>query len=154
MPGDAGGKPIDDGNVLVSEEIDWRNRALGAERRVEELEGQLGECETALAQARAALDEAELQRRIEQELIDAEALDLETARMLTEAAVSQMDEPDVGSAVAELKRRKPFLFGQGSRASAMSGHVACSSEAEDVAELAKATGDRGLLLRYLRLRRQ
>lgn len=128
-------------------EAEWRHRALSAESRLEQAEEELGA-------ARRAVDVAERRREAERLLLEHGALDLETALMLTEATIAQMDEPDVTSAVEELRRRKAFLFTTPSRASAMSGHT----EPDDdpltaAAEQARASGDRRVLLRYLRLKR-
>ena len=74
--------------------------------------------------------------------------------MLTEAVVAQMDEPDVASAVEELRRRKSFLFTTPRRTSAMSGHTEpVDDPLADAAEQARVSGDRRVLLRYLRLKR-
>lgn len=146
---DGGAAAIPDGEQTpapVSEADEWRSRALSAEARAAELAEEL-------AAARSAQEAAELGARIERELRGAEALDLETARMLTEAALAGADEPDVAGAVAELKRRKPFLFASERPAGAMSGHVRPTDERQRLAEDARATGDRGALLRYLRARR-
>ncbi len=149
-------------DLVVSDEIVWRNRALEAEQRVEELEQDLGTCRETLEQARETIDAAELSRQIERELVKAEAIDLETAMMLTEAAVLEMDEPDVQSVVRELRKRKAFLFkgstggsrGRGGRVSAMSS-VVQDGDAEEraLAAFARSSGDRSALLRYMRLRR-
>jgi hypothetical protein len=85
-------------------------------------------------------------------------VDVEVARLLTQAAVEAMEQPDVAAAIDELRRRKPYLFRQRRRpeASAMparSHTAAGASRANDAAEAAAATGDRRDLLRYLRLRR-
>lgn len=133
----------------------WRQRALSAEARLEEAFSKLGEVEKALDEARLALDRTELKHRIERELAEAEAIDLETASMLTEAAVSRMETPDVSAAVGELRRRKPWLFRpgwerEGSMSATASGDGGAS---EALAEEAARTGDRRTLLRYLRSRR-
>jgi len=129
------------------EESSWRHRALAAESRLEQAEAEL-------TGAREAIDASERRREAERLLLEHGALDLETALMLTEAAVGQMDEPDVATAVEELRRRKSFLFTRRSRASAMSE----VSEGEDslaaAASEARESGDRRVLLRYLRLKRE
>lgn len=129
---------------------------LDPEDRVRVLEAELAELRGTVAQLRAALDGAERRRRIERELTDGRAVDLETATLLTEAALAGMPEPDVGAAVRDLRKRKPFLFQNGgaARASAMSG----SARGDDsglgrAAEEARASGDRAALLKYLRMRR-
>jgi hypothetical protein len=114
----------------------------------------LAETEQLLAQAREALDAAERKHSIERELWAQGALDLETAALLTSATVAGMSTPDVRSAVADLKRRKPFLFrvaaGSGG---AMSGHAEAPGALDQAASDARESGDRRALLRYLRLKR-
>ncbi len=88
--------------------------------------------------------------------------------MLTEAAIGEMDEPDVVLAVRELKSRKPFLFsgvshgidggagyGIGSSMSAVAGNGTGTSGhgLGQLASSARSSGDRNELLRYLRARR-
>jgi hypothetical protein len=129
------------------EEATWRRRALAAESRLEQVEQEL-------AGAHEAVDAAERRRETERLLTEHGALDMETALLLTEAAVSQMDEPDVAGAVEELRRRKPFLFRAASTASAMSRVAEGAGDAlERAAVEARESGDRRLLLRYLRLKR-
>ncbi len=111
-----------------------------------------------LAAAREALTGAERRREIDLALVESEAIDLETARLLTEAAVTAMEEPDVRLAVTDLRRRKPFLF---RRERAYRGAPAMRARTEDdggagleeAAEAAMANGDRASLLAYLRMRR-
>ncbi len=125
--------------------------------RVAELEGKLREAEAALAQSREALDAAERRRGIEREVAREGAVDVETAALLTEAAVSGMAGKDVRAAVVELKRAKPFLFRAApaaARSAAMAGEAAEGpGTIDEAAELARTSGDRGVLLRYLRMRR-
>jgi molybdopterin converting factor small subunit len=130
------------------------------EANVVETQGErVAELEQTLREAREALDASERRREIDVALLREEAVDLETARMLTEAAVEQMDEPDVALAVRELRQRKAFLFRRGSAngGAAMSGHgpgdATGASVVAEAASAAAATGDRGALLRYLRARR-
>lgn len=123
----------------------------GLAERISALEAQL-------AQAHEALDASERQRSIDLALVEADAVDVETARLLTEIAVLEMDEPDVRLAVADLRERKPFLFRRSRRAgvSAMGiGGAGGGGDAlEAAAETALATGDRASLLAYLRMRRR
>lgn len=145
------------GRAAVSEELIWKDRAEELERRLGEARDELGALRLELERANRALSESETRRRIERELVDADALDLEACCLLTEAAVSQMDEPDVSLAVRDLRRRKPYLF-QG-RASAVRGATMTpiDTSVEDElglsAERARTSGDRAALLRYLRQRR-
>jgi hypothetical protein len=124
--------------------------------RVTELETKLREAEGALAQSREALDAAERRRTVERELAREGAVDVETAALLTEAAVAGMANADLRAAVAELKRAKPFLFRspQPARSGSMAGAPADRpSTIDDAAAAARESGDRRVLLRYLRLKR-
>lgn len=117
------------------------------------LDAHLAELRATLAKAREALDHAERRHAIEIELLRADAVDLETARLMTEAAVAGMRGADVASAVADLRARKPFLFRQRVGPSAMGGSAPAASAAERLAHEARENGDRRTLLRYLRARR-
>ncbi len=126
---------------------------MGLHERISALEAQL-------STAHEALDSSERQRSIDLALVDADAIDVETARLLTEMAVLQMEEPDVLLAVNELKESKPFLFKRQrySGVSAMGvgsggGREGSACAIEDAAEAAMVTGDRASLLAYLRMRR-
>ncbi len=130
-----------------------RTRDAAIARVEEELAG----LRAALAACRAALDQAERRHEIELALLRADALDMETARVMTEALVAQSPTPDVARAVEDLRRRKPFLFrakrptagmGAGVAGGAGGMGVGMGSEAN-----AAARGDRGALLRFLRARR-
>lgn len=134
----------------------WQDRAQRAERSLAELADRLTESEASLEQARHAIDAVEQRRRIERTLEEAHALDLETATILTAAAIEGMDEPDVAIAVRDLQRRKPFLFRtRPNQASVMSAADAPREDSVlgEVAETARRTGDRRELLRYLRMKR-
>lgn len=87
-------------------------------------------------------------------------IDFESARLLTEVAVSAMDEADVIAAVEELRRTKPVLFRTVQKRASVSapknGHEpsARGSAIEQAAIEATTSGKRSDLLRYLRLRRR
>lgn len=158
--GSGGDSPtVESPDVSVSEEVVWKARAEEAEALVEELEAQVAQLELALSEARASVSRVERLGEIDRELTAARAVDLETARLLTEAVVAEMDEPDVASAVRELRDRKPFLFG--GRGQGTGGGVSMSPAGGDVgggslgamAQHARSSGDRSELLRYLRARR-
>lgn len=134
-------------------DIDWRLRAAQAEERLRELEDKLAGAERALGETRTALDAAERRRSIERELAGARAVDLETAVVLAEAALAAQDHPDIPRTVADLRRRKPFLFAEGTPGAMGAVPPAAPGGARDAAAEARATGDRRALLRYLRLKR-
>jgi hypothetical protein len=115
----------------------------------------LDQLRTELDQARATISQLERRQRIDDLLRDAQTIDLDAARLLTEVAVTQMSEPDVAVAVADLKRHKPYLFRERHDSPPLmpARHDSPDPAADDAAQRAAATGDRRDLLRYLRLRR-
>lgn len=136
------------GGPLVTEDLQWRRRAIAAEDRLAELEKQLDE-------AKQAAGRAELRSRLEREAQALDAVDVETVVLLAQAALAGMDAPDVGAVLRDLKRRKPFLFRAGAQPAAMAPDA---GSGEDLAlaralDEARASGDRQALLRYLRMRR-
>lgn len=141
----------------ISEELIWKAKAEELEEKVVVLEAMVKQQDRLLEEANAAVETGELRRQIERELVEADALDLEACCMLTEAAVSQMEEPDVELAVRDLRKRKPFLFHSHS-ASALGATMIPAYEIsgdglDDMAVKARSSGDRAALLRYLRQRR-
>lgn len=142
----------------VAQAMRYRKRAQLAEQELAQLKGSLEELRGELTQSQQALARLERKQRIESELAEEETLDVEAARLLTEAAVQQMREPDVRLAVEDLKRHKPWLFRQrqaaGARAMPARQQRMDKPQVEQAAEQAASTGDRRDLLRYLRLRRK
>lgn len=141
--------------VPVSEAIRYRRRAQAAEQQLETLQQQLAQASDELSEAREQMDQVERRRQIDEQLIQADTIDLEAARLLTEAAVNQLDQAELAEVIADLKRHKPYLFRQRASAGGMSPHLRGGSEDVDhAAAAAAASGDRCDLLRYLRLRRR
>lgn len=146
---------------LNAEQVDQQRlhkRAERAEAQAASLESQVNDLQRQLDQRQRDIDAAERRRQIDQSLTDAGAVDLETARLLVESTIDNAhhDSPDVSQAVADLRRRKPFLFRGASppASSAMSPRAASPDRAvADAAQTAAHTGDRTSLLRYLRARR-
>ncbi|MBL8760369.1 MAG: hypothetical protein JNL50_03620 [Phycisphaerae bacterium] len=140
------------GNPLVTDDLLWRRRAIAAEERLADLEKQLD-------QARSAIGQAEQRARLEREAQAMNAVDVETVVLLAQAALAGMDAPDVGAALRDLKRRKPFLFraapSTAPSAASMAGDAGDPGDAHlaRALEEARTSGDRQALLRYLRLRR-
>jgi len=142
--------------VPVSESIRYRRRAQQAEQKLNELQQMLEQTRGDLGEARRSLDEAERRRRIDALLVESDVIDLEAARLLTEATIEQMDDADVAEAIDDLRRHKPYLFRQRESGGAMSPrprHGDAAGPADDAAAAALASGNRRDLLRYLRLRR-
>lgn len=142
--------------VPVGEAIRYRKRAQQAEQQFNDLQRDLEQTRKQLAEADALVTRLERRQRIDQLLADAEAVDLQAARLLTEAVVAEMDEPDIEAAVDDLRRHKPYLFGRSHLAGipTMGAGGAAESDAFELAQdQATASGHRRDLLRYLRLRR-
>jgi chromosome segregation ATPase len=133
-----------------------QQRAEQAEQQLNDTRQQMEALQGELTEARRTIDHLERRQKIDQLLADADPIDTEAVRLLTEQAVQQMDEPDVQAAVAELRERRPYLFRQqpSDQGSAMAARVGDGSASSDsAAEHAAMSGDRRDLLRYLRLRR-
>ena len=144
--------------VPVSEAIRYRKRAQTAEQQMAELRTQLDASQQQYREAEQAIQSLERRRRMDELLNEADAIDLEAARLLTEAAVQGMDEPNLAEAIDDLRRHKPYLFRSESD---LPGGLALAPRIEGVddpvaqaAEQAQHSGDRRDLLRYLRLRRR
>ncbi|MEX0745373.1 MAG: hypothetical protein WD118_07195 [Phycisphaeraceae bacterium] len=152
------GDDREDKQVPVSEAIRYRKRAQVAEQQLGDVQTQMQAMQAKLDQAQQTVTHLERRQRIDALLAESEAIDLDAARLLTERAVQEMDEPDVQAAVADLRRHKPYLFrkriseGNGAMAPRLSDDA--MPEAEDMAHRAATSGDRRDLLRYLRLRRR
>ena len=149
---------VDSGGVDVSEDVIWKSRAIEAEEKLSACEARIGELADELESANAAVVSTQRRGDIERELTAAKAVDLETACLLTEVTIAEMDEPDVAVAVRELRSRKPFLFSCGAHKAggggAMSAQVGSGGHGlGKMASSARSSGDRNELLRYLRARR-
>ena len=154
---DAAPAARDEKRVPVSEAIRYRKRAQSAEQQLDEVKSRLQQAEAQLNQSRKTIDHLERRQQIDAMLAESDAVDMEVARLLNEAAVEVMDQPDVQLAIDDLRRHKPYLFRKhAAAASAMSAHVADSldHQAQQAANQAVTSGDRRDLLRYLRLRRK
>ena len=157
------GKPCEGVREWVEEARRHHRAATEALKQVADLRAQLASLEGELSVAREALDHAERRAQIDLMLLEAEAIDLESVRLLTELAMNNAGgSADPAAAVADLRRRKPFLFRtsdppSSSRFSATlspsSRTTATSAALDHAAEEAALTGNRAALLRYLRARR-
>lgn len=156
--GGVGGGPGEGGSAtespgasgpLVTEELQWRRRAIAAEERLADLEKQLSD-------ARASMGRFELRTRLEREAEAMGAIDVEAVVLLAQEAMSGLDASEAGAVVRDLKRRKPLLFRAVAQPSAMAADPGTGAGDEGLAralEEARVSGDRRALLRYLRMRR-
>jgi hypothetical protein len=145
-----------DKRVPVTQAIRYRKRAQLAEQQLQNLQSQTQQLQAELDTARSAIAQLERRRQIDALLIESEAVDLDAARLLTEAAITGMDDADVKLVVDDLRRHKPYLFRHRHerRGGLMAPRLDDDADGSDQAALqAASTGDRRDLLRYLRLRR-
>ncbi len=145
--------------VPVSEAKKYRKRDQAAEKILEDFKVELAQKNQTLQEQQQTMADMQRQRLIDELLVDSDAIDLETTRLLTEMALSEMAEPDVEQAVAQLRKRKPFLFRSTARATALSpkaenNQTTLARSMEHAAAEAHSSGNRMALLRYLRLRRR
>ena len=98
--------------VPIGESIRHRKRAQSAERRVEELAGELAEAKaeaTRLAdELKGVQREEELMRRLASE----GTRDLEAAMLIAKSRLAKDEKGDLGGVVEQLKREKQYLFSE------------------------------------------
>ena len=146
--------------VPVSEAKKYRKRAQAAEKILEDLKQELSEKNERLQVSEQLINDLEHRSQIDELLVDSQAIDLDATRLLTEMALTEMDEPDIHQAVSDLRMRKPLLFRAAQPVAASLGPKGQSLEPlhpkslEQAATEAHSTGNRTALMRYLRLRRQ
>lgn len=150
QPGDQPGAPPE-----PADDAEWHQRAAAAEQQTLAMADRLTAVEAAAEDLRRMLGEGERARQIDRELLVAGVADLDAARTLVEAQIT--DGATVLEAVSRVRERRPLLFasrGRSVRATTVpAGDRANGGTMGDVAEAARETGDRRILLRYLRMRR-
>ena len=126
------------------------------EEVIDELEEQLELAQARIADLERQLSAESMRSDLEKQLVEAGAVDLETAMVLAERRLAE-GELSVSEAVESLKSTKGFLFRSVKRvsgASAMAGSPTKPRDSlDDLAREARETGDRRAVLRYLRRRR-
>ncbi|MCC7387779.1 MAG: hypothetical protein IT431_03325 [Phycisphaerales bacterium] len=131
----------------------WRERAEAAETNVAAMGDRLQAVESAASDLRRMLGQSEQSRQIDRELLIAGVVDLDGARRLVDERLA--GGATVLEAVARVRERRPLLFAprvRGVRATAMPAGPAPSA-VDEAANDARESGDRRLVLRYLRARR-
>ena len=148
--------------VPVTQAIRYRRRAQAAEQQLGDLQSKLMQLQGELEQARLTASKLERRQNIDAMLSQADAVDVDVARLLTESAVEMMNEPDLKLVIEDLRRQKPYLFrhrnadGTFASASSMPARVRSSgvSQIQQAAARAVEAGSRTHVLDYLRLRRK
>ncbi len=145
--------------VNVAEAIRYRKRAQAAEKELAELRTQLEETQE---QSRAVQDRlAEVERRaaIDAQLVEAGVADLQAARLLVEAAMSETEGVEIDEVVEAVRRERPQLFrSTTSHATAAMGpavHAADhgSRDIQRAANAARRSGHNADVMHYMNLRR-
>lgn len=149
----------------VGEASRWRQRALeleaelaAATKQIEALTAERAELAARAESLENQISAGERRREIDRLLADAGTIDDETAHLLVEVALAEMPTPEVGRAVEDVRRRKPWLFRPARSVAAGGSQSAWPSGTEGHDSVGAArrqaeSGDRGALMRYLRARR-
>ena len=146
--------------IPLGESIRYRKRAQNAEKRAEELAGELAEARAESAkladEMKATQKEQELMKRLAAE----GTRDMEAAILIAKARISGDEKADLGGVVEQLKREKQYLFtekaltGASVRTSpAKESRQSGASAIERAASRAAGTGSRADLQEYMRKRR-
>jgi len=145
--------PKEPADTAPADAADWRTRAIAAEQELDQLSAKLTEVESSLTQTRDSLSAAERRAELDRAVFAAEPIDPEAVRLLAESALNAKRHPDATSAIADIRRHRPFLFrATPRRPSATGGQAAPPDPLSDAATAARS-GDRRALIDYLRLRR-
>ncbi len=164
-------QPVDPKLVPVSEAIRYRKRAQAAEETVGELQAELATVESNLRETASRMATVERAQEIDQQLVEAEVVDFDSARLLVDEALTEagdaVEAGEVSAAVAEVRKRKPHLFRAAvadARAPVVTGDGVMGGAvrvrdrhgarpALTAATEALRSGRRQDVLRYMRLRR-
>lgn len=165
-PTEDGNTPSESTRPPVSEETDWRARALEAESKLAQLEAESQSLRTRLDQAHAEVTHEKQARTIDRALASAGAIDAEVAALMLDSMLAAATPsttgttstpPDIAALISTLRSQKPFLFESAlpprPAPSAMSAAIPPIDQLADLASQARTTGDRRTLLSYLRARR-
>jgi len=144
----------------------WQQRAEEAEARLVAVAEQLGEVEQTARELHEAIEVQRVGRLLDVELLRAGVSDLDAARRAVmhqlESTQSAGSGDSIEVEVGRLVTERPGLFagesGVGGRIGGMGGVMRSRAsgaqvEADRAADVARSSGDRRQLLRYLRLRR-
>ena len=97
--------------VPVGESIRYRRRAQGAEKRVEELAGELAEARAEATRLADELKVTQKEQELMRRLVSEGTRDLETAVLIAKARLAKDEKADLAGIVEQLKKEKQYLFG-------------------------------------------
>ncbi|MBU6411991.1 MAG: hypothetical protein KGS45_00835 [Planctomycetes bacterium] len=134
----------------------WRDRALRAEARIDDLSKQLDQLRADLNKANTALAESRADADLDRTILTSAAIDTDITRTLIKDAVAKGAKSSA-EALKQLQRTKPYLFRTSPPPSSMSPDPPFTGQPQtslsDLADAARSTNDRRSLLSYLRLKR-
>jgi hypothetical protein len=162
LPGAATGQEEADNAKLVpiGESIRYRRRAQSAEKRVEELAGELAEARAEAGQLAEELKATHKEQELMSKLAAERTRDLEAAVLIAKARLSREDKADVAGVVEQMKKEKGYLFGEKSTTEiavrtspAKESRQGGAAGLERAAKRAAGTGNRADLQEYMKKRR-
>ena len=145
--------------VPVAESIRYHKRAQSAERRAEELAGELAEVRSETGRLADELRESQQDQKLTKRLAAEGARDLEVALLIARSRLAREDKADMAGVVEQLKREKGYLFGEKSATGASIKTSPAKEQRggtgvlERAAKKAAGTGSRADLQEYMRKRR-
>jgi hypothetical protein len=146
--------------VPVSESIRYRKRAQSAEKRIDELAGQLAEAKAEAKKTAVKLSGIQVEQELIRKLTAAGTIDLEAAMLIAKARIESQTEVDMDGMIKQLRKDKQYLFA-GTDGTLTAKKTAGAKERmegngtvlERAAKKAATTGSRTDLQEYLKLRR-
>jgi hypothetical protein len=151
-----GGTPPPNTAAPKPSDTAWRDRALRAEARIDDLSKQLDQARTDLAKVNAALAESRADADLDRTILTSHTIDTDITRTLIKDAIAKGAKSSA-DALKQLQRTKPYLFRAAINPSSMSPDPAFTGQPQsslaDLADAARSTNDRRSLLSYLRVKR-
>ncbi len=145
--------------VPVAESIRYRKRAQGAEKRVEELTGELEEARAEAKKLAGELAATQREQELMKRLASEGTRDLEAAVALAKARLAKDEKSDLAGVVEQLKKEKSYLFSDKAlgavtmKTSPAKEQRNGAGSLERAAKRAAGTGNRSDLQEYMRRRR-
>jgi hypothetical protein len=145
--------------VPVNESIRYRKRAQSAEKRAEELTGELSEARAEAVRLADELKGAQREQELMKRLAAEGTRDLEAAVLIARARLAGTDKADLNGVVEQLKREKHYLFSEKAsseiavRTSPAKEQRSGAGTLDRAAKRAAGTGSRADLQEYMRRRR-
>lgn len=149
--------------VPVGESMRYHRRAQSAERRAEELAGELAEARAEAGRLAEELKATHKEQELMSKLAAEGTRDLEAAVLIAKARLASEDKADVAGVVEQLKKEKGYLFCEKSEISGVNPALRTSPAKEPrqggaagierAARRAAGTGSRADIQEYMRRRR-